>query len=189
MSQNQATAVAPVVEAANPLKTLAIKAISRIDHFPTVQDVAETVMADGFQIPDGKGQSYVANKLVNMIEAGELDESLRAAAQENRPTIKRKPIHDKKGHVKSEDKLGRKGHRELSLGLILRNGKGFRVCGKTTKDLSEAQRDVLYHMRKDNKKSWGEISDDLKLEYNHGMTARNIYLSVEREKQAKKAKS
>lgn len=186
MSNASATATAPVVEAdvqSALLLDRVVKAIRGADHFPSVQDVAEAVMAAGFEVPDGKGPSYVANKVASLVDNGELDDTLRAKAQENRLTIKRKALHDKNGHVKSEDKLGRKGHRELSLGLILRNGKGWRVCGKTTKDLSDAQKEAIYKMRKKGA-SWGEITKAHKLEYNHGMTARNIFLAMERAKKS-----
>jgi len=184
MSQNQATATAPVAEADVQSALLfngVVRAIQAAEHFPTIQDLASTVMTNGFEAPEGKGLGYVADKVARLVESGELDDALRAKGQEHRPDVKRKAIHDKRGHVKSEDKLGRKGHRELRYGLILRNGKGWRVCGKTTKDLSEAQKAVIYQMRKKGA-SWGEITKDKDLEYNHGMTARNIFLSVQRAK-------
>jgi hypothetical protein len=184
MSQNQATATAPVTEANVQSAVLfdgVVKAIRAAERFPSVIEIAEAVMSGGFQVPDGKGPSYVANKVANLVDNGELDDYLRAKAQDHRPDVKRKALHDKHGHVKAADKLGRKGHRELRLGLILRNGKGFRVCGKTTKDLSEAQRAAIYQMRRKGA-SWGEITEAHKLEYNHGMTARNIFLAVLRAK-------
>ena len=182
---NAATATAPVVEAPEILAK-AIAAIGGMDFFPSVQDIAEKVVFLGLDVPEPQRGGHLCNKIATLIESGDLDDALRLAAQSRRLTIKRKAIHDKHGHVKAEDKLGRKGHRELRHGLILRDGKGFRVCGRTTKDLSDAQRDALYEMRKKHKMSWGKISNhpSLKLEYNHGMTARNIFLAVQRAKKS-----
>jgi hypothetical protein len=189
MSQNAtATATAPVVEATSlqAMASGAIKAISR-DHFPTTQDIADHAISKGFPVPDGKGPAYVASRVASLVESGTLDEELAKAARQSRPAVRRKPIHDKKGHVKAEDKLGRKGHRELRHGLILRNDKGWRVCGRTTKDLTDAQRLALFQMRNKGA-SWRKISNhpSLMLEYNHGMTARNLFLAEQRAKQRAK---
>lgn len=175
------TQTAPVVvdQSETKLTVSALKAIRQADGFPTLQQLVDAVIADGVEFAN---KGVAANHLTKLIESGALDEALRSAAA-GRPTVKRKPLHDKHGHVKSEDRLGRKGHRELRHGVILRNGTGFRVCGRTTKDLSEEQKEILYRMRKQGA-SWGKISNDpkLKLEYNHGMTARNIFLAVQRAK-------
>jgi len=173
------TQTAPVVvdQSDTKLTLSAIKAIKQSEGFPTLQSLVDAVIADGVEFAN---KGVAANHLTKLIESGSLDEALRTAAN-GRPVVKRKPLHNSRGQVRTEDKLGRKGHRELRHGLILRNGTGFRVCGKTTKDLSETEMDAIYKMRKQGA-SWGEISKERKLEYNHGMTARNIFLAVQRAK-------
>lgn len=159
-------------KATHDLKDMAIKAIRRSDHFPTTQDIAVAVIEAGFPLPPKKGKAMICNKLVRMIEAGELDEALRESGSKHRAAPER---------AGPTDELGRKGHRRLALGMILREGRGFRVCGKTTKDLTEENKKRIVELRKRGK-SWREITDEVGLEHNNGMTARNVFLAMQRSK-------